>query len=431
MKQPKGSILFLSYYFPPLNAVACLRTWALAKHLSRLGWQMRVVTPRADFWAEQDAEPLQEAGADLLQYLRTGYYWPYLSSDTRASRRSILGKLGRHIGWRLQMRFGWEPMVGWYHAAWKALRRLERGSVDLVLASGWPFSSFSLARLLARRHQCPFVVDYRDLWTASPFAPWYNTARHRSEEARVLTACSAVTTTSVQSAQIMKRRCGPGKVHVVTNGYHADRLSQVVPKVFSDQAIVYAGVLYPPLRTLDPILHAMADILASKETDTLSFRLHYYGPDGKLVVQRANEIGVAAWLVDHGNVSRQESLAAVAGAHMVVVVNSVREAGNEDERGVVPGKVFEALGLGKRILVVAPEGSDVESIVGLNGRCFRGGQTKEIACYLEQSTSSGGTPSAAPSPNYSWERLASNYDAILTEVKASGAPSTSWSRSGQ
>jgi len=56
----KGRVLFLSYYFPPAAAIACVRTWALAKYLSRLGWEITVVTPKEEFWAETHQDPLLE-----------------------------------------------------------------------------------------------------------------------------------------------------------------------------------------------------------------------------------------------------------------------------------------------------------------------------------------------------------------------------------
>lgn len=419
----KGTVLFLSYYFPPLNSVACLRTWAIAKYLASSGWRMKVVTPRAGFWAEIDEEPLLERGAELVGRMGTDYYWPCLSQDTKASRqRTVCTRLWRAVGRRLQMKFGLEPTIGWYYAAKRALSSVEPRSVDLVLASGWPFSSFSLATCLARRLRCGFILDYRDLWTANPFAPFLNTRRNRRMESRVLEQCEAVVTTSAQSAEVMKRMVSPVKVHVVTNGYHPDRLGKIVPKAFGEKAIVYAGMLYPPFRTLDPLLRAMAEIPFSGSPSLLPFRLHYFGPDGRLLLQHASGIGVTPWVVDHGRVSQQEAMEAIAGAHVVVVVNTVGEEADEAERGVVPGKVFEALGLGKRVLVVAPRGSDVETVVGRNGRRFSGTQIREIASYLLEAATLATPPYEPPPTQYSWDRLAQVYDNLVTGVNARRHP---------
>jgi glycosyltransferase involved in cell wall biosynthesis len=421
MNNRKATVLFLAYYFPPLNAVACVRTWALAKYLARCGWLMRVVTPRADFWAHQDPEPLQEPGAGTIDCLRTGYYWPFLSADTKASQQTVWGKLGRHIGWRLYARYGFEPMVGWNIAAHRELRSLKPASVDVVLVSGGPWTSFSLAERVAAQLQCPFVLDYRDLWTSNPFMPHWNTRRKRAKELTLLARCAAITTVSPQWARILRGSCPYDKVHIVSNGYDPQRLSKVVPWAFSQPAIVFTGTLYPPLITLDPVLLAMAQISGTPGGANLPFRLHYFGPNGGLVEERASALGVSRFVVNHDSVSRQTALSAVAGAHLVVAVTSIRDEADDVQRGVVPGKVFEALGLGKRVLAIAPLRSDVESVVGTQGLRCSGSQTKEISQYLLQSTASEAAPKLDPPAQYSWESLASAYDSLLTAVRQRGS----------
>jgi glycosyltransferase involved in cell wall biosynthesis len=379
-----------------------------------------VVTPRADVWADQDPEPLQDIDAERVEFLRTGYRFPFLSSDTKAARETFWGKLGRHVGWRLQVRRGFEPMTGWFLAAGRECRSLSPGDADIVVVSGPPFGSFSLARRLAAQIHCPFVLDYRDLWTVQIFDvgnKTLNAKRNLALEGRFLAESAAVTAVSTQSAAILKRKCDPAKVQVVTNGYDMDRLSRVVPHDFSEKAIVYAGMLYPPLRTLDPILQAMSILT---QNGGLSFRLHYFGPHGRAVETAAGQMRVRAWVVNHGLVSRETALTAVAGAHAVVVVNSIQEKADGAVRGVVPGKVYEALGLGKRILLVAPEGSDVADVVGRNGRRFSGNQVSQIANYLIESTASEQPTALDPPKQCCWENLALTYDELLSEATKKG-----------
>jgi glycosyltransferase involved in cell wall biosynthesis len=416
LKHSKGTLLLVSYYFPPAKAIACSRTWAFAKYLSRLGWRVRVVTPRADVWAEQDPEPFQDADAELVEYVRTGYWFPFLSGDTKASRKTLLGKLGRHLGWRLQVRRGFEVMTGWFRAAGRECRSLKAGDADAVVASGPPFGSFSLARRLAAQIHCPLILDYRDLWTENPFCRALRTERNRAAELRLLAECAAVTTVSDQSAQMLRRMSSATSVHVISNGYDMDRLSRVVPYAFNERAIVYGGMLYPPLRTLDPVLNAMG---ALAERGALPFRLHYFGPDGAAVETAAYQRGLAAWVVNHGSVSPASALAAVAGAHAVVVVNSVQQKADEAERGVIPGKVYEALGLGKRIVLISPEDSDVTGVVGNNGRRFSGNEILHISEYLTQSAASEHPAVNQPPERYSWGRLALAWDQVLAGAVAS------------
>src|SRR5215813_12710469 len=52
MHNPK--LLFLAWNFPPNRAVASVRTWNIAKHLSRLSWNVTVVTPKSAVWRQLD-----------------------------------------------------------------------------------------------------------------------------------------------------------------------------------------------------------------------------------------------------------------------------------------------------------------------------------------------------------------------------------------
>lgn len=412
---PSRRILFLSYWFPPAAAIACVRTLALAKYLSRRGWEITVVTPREEFWRQTDRDPLFADDWSRIRSIRTGCPWAWMVPGARAALHPFFGRVGAHIS-RCLHRFGIEPVRVWMQAARQELRHLKPGAADVVLASGPPFAAFSLAERLSVQLRCPFVMDYRDLWTSNPYDTRLHTRRNRKEEARLLGKCAAAVVVSLRSAEVLRPRACPGTVHVVTNGYDPDRLSGIVPRSFPDRALVYAGSLFPPLRTLEPVLQAMALATPRADTAQVPMRLHFFGDSGSTVVQRACELGLGPRVADHGRVPRQGALEALAGAHLVVVVESVLENADPAIRGVVPGKVFEALGLGKKILVIAPDGADLQEIVGQNGRRYSARQTRDIADYLLESTAAERPCAVAPPARYSWQRLAVAYDAIMRDV---------------
>jgi hypothetical protein len=47
-RRPK--LLFFAWNFSPVQAVASLRTWNIAKYLTRLGWDLTVATPVLEVW---------------------------------------------------------------------------------------------------------------------------------------------------------------------------------------------------------------------------------------------------------------------------------------------------------------------------------------------------------------------------------------------
>src|SRR5262249_28177476 len=115
----------------------------------------------------------------------------------------------------------------------------------------------------------------------------------------------------------------------------------------------------------------------------------------------------------HGGVSRVEALSAVRGATVAVVITSVGEESTLD-KGIVTGKVFEALGLKTPILLIAPPGSDATEIVegtGM-GRRITGTDIEGIArFFLDCAQTRNQAPTCCS--QYSWPMLSSRLDSIL------------------
>jgi hypothetical protein len=71
---------------------------------------------------------------------------------------------------------------------------------------------------------------------------------------------------------------------------------------------------------------------------------------------------------------------------MAVVITTVADQMSQADRGIVPGKLFEILGLGTRILLISPPGSDAEAIALPTGLAYRfqGDDIAGIAAFLRE-----------------------------------------------
>jgi glycosyltransferase involved in cell wall biosynthesis len=180
-------------------------------------------------------------------------------------------------------------------------------------------------------------------------------------------------------------------------------------------AIVYAGMFYPPKRTAGPLMAALQRLeqLDGKET----WKFHYYGYQGEYVLNSAREFNVEHRVVIHGNVPRAEALSAVRGANVAVVISSVYAQGSLQDKGIVTGKVFEAIGLGTPLLAIAPEGSDLEGVLSLTGlgKRFTGEEVEGMAVFLRDAMN-GGTPLDFSSEPFSWATIVDQLDGVLREA---------------
>jgi glycosyltransferase involved in cell wall biosynthesis len=434
----KPRLLFLAYYFPPAREIACARSFEIAKTLARNGWDVTVVTPRADAWRRADGndEIDRTLTREGIHCVRTQHPWRFLTPDYTVSSFEGAGWLVRRVGERLAAwvrRFARGLRVpreiGWVRELERATAHLAPGGVDLVLATGSPFAAFAAARRLAGRLSCPFVLDYRDSWFGNPYVGDRAQPGTVREEQGLLAECAAAIAVSPGLARALQRRgVVESKIHVVSNGYDAEELADVNPQDFGHFAIVYAGLFYPPRSVVSPVMAAIARLATpGNAVSGVDWRFHYYGRHAEHVRDQARRFGVERRVVIHGEVPRRHALSAVKGAGVAVVITSVSREGSAEERAVVTGKVFDAIGLGTPILAIAPPESDLEAVLhtaGL-GRRFSGHEVPEIAAYLAAAMR-GRVPPPRDRDAFEWTRLGSRLDGVLRGARllSSTAPST-------
>ena len=419
MSAHRPRVLMLAYYFPPVSKIGGIRAFNMAKSLSDRGWDVTVVSPAVSMWrsVERADDFAVELDRRAIRCIRTGHDWRNLSPGDLACRDRGLAWVWGGICRRTSRALGIESQVGWYRETAKACAALSPGDADVVVATGPPFVSFRLAAEIATQLGCPYVLDYRDLWTHNPHVKRSTRSSASSAEGRLLDRAMAVTVVSQQLAVSLREEFGVGdRVSVVTNGYDPEDLFRVTPEGFGHFAIVYTGQFYPPKRVIDPLLAALALMKRSTESRR-QWRFHYYGPHGTHVQAAMARYGLKREVVVHGNVARSEALAAVAGAGVCVVITSVSETGSREDLGIVTGKVFEAIGLRRPVVAIAPPGSDLEIVLKTSGlgERFSGTEIEPLARFLGELVN-GRTVSPHAPERYSWPEIGEKVHHVLRDV---------------
>lgn len=414
----RRKLLLIAGYFPPISySTGSVRTWNTAKYMARLGWRVTVVTPDPTLIRPCYVENAAQVAADLqrenIHRITTGIRWRDLSAGLfdypLRGPRWFVGGIFRRLASHLDIDY-WS---GWNSVAEKACSGLTPLDVDVILVSGAPHISFRLAQRLSRRLRRPYVLDYRDLWTRNPHQRPGSAAKIRQER-ELLNGCSAVTVISPSIASVLNDQHGVGpKLHVVTNGYDEDSLRHVMPHDFGHFAIVYAGALPPPNLVITPLMVALKD-LKGHPAAARDWKFHYYGPDGEYVRRDVAQLDLSSNVFVHGKVSHAEALSALRGANIAVVITSVAENASIEQKGIITGKIFEAIGLRIPLLIIAPPGSDVEAIAEVAGlgRCFRASDTEGVIAFLIDALH-GRVPAARRPEQFSWASIGRAMDSVL------------------
>ena len=417
--QVKPKLLFLARPFPPVRAISCVRTWNMAKHLSRLGWEVTVVTLRPELWRYADESEHVETllKAEGIRRILTNHDWRSLDAGAFQQPGALPARIFGSVVRRLAFRLGVDRGAGWISAAEQACRHLTPNDVDVILATGSPFAAFEIAGRLAIKLGRPYVLDYRDPWTVrSRRLP----GRVIRREEKLLQGARAAITVSPTWANTMRDRFNLDKnIHVITNGYDPEEADRVTPHRFDHFAIVYAGTFYPPRRVVTPLMAALSQLKNHKTV----WYFHYYGRHQAHVAEEAAKYGLTDRVVQHGYVPREECLSAVRGASVALVINPANVEPTAHDLGWIPAKLFELLGLDAPLLFIGATEGDAAKIVQQSGNCgvFTAQNVGGIASFLSglmdtQAISTSGRDA------YSWTDLAITLDRVLR--MSAGIPSS-------
>lgn len=420
-RRPK--LLFLAYPFPPAKAPGGVRTWNMATYLTRLGWDVTVVTPDPAILrnVEDDGKVSEELEQEGIRRILTDHRWRCLAPNHLKCWNQNLGRLAGGVCRVVARNLGIDTYVGWRKATERACSDLTADDVDLILATGSPFEAFSLAKRLSERLGRPYVLDYRDPWTGNPHASRLQPRSATRREASLLEGCAAITIVSPSWGLALDQRFGVGsKLHVLTNGYDSDEMAAVRPYDFGHCAFVYTGIFYPPKRTISPFLAALKLLRESPHGSAKEWYFHYYGIDEKYVREQADQFGLTDRIVLHGRVPREQALSAVKAASLAVVITSVVEEETLEDKGIVTGKIFEAVGLATPVLLIAPLGSDASTITASTGmvKSFRGSEIQRMASFLEDLVQ-GQVPQPKNIESCSWTVISGKLDSLLRECMTS------------
>ena len=171
----KKSVLFISYLFPPVGGAGVQRATKFVKYLSEFGWQPTVLTVENPSVPLIDETLVKEIPA-ATEIIKARTYEPgykakqAVSSATVSQSQSF--SIARRIKWLVRKVANSilqpDSQILWFpQARRKANQVIANKKFDAIIATAPPFSSLVLGAYLARKHNIPLALDYRDEWEIS------------------------------------------------------------------------------------------------------------------------------------------------------------------------------------------------------------------------------------------------------------------------
>ena len=243
---------------------------------------------------------------------------------------------------------------------WPAIREarsyLRSNKVDAIFASLEPRTNLLVAARLAREFELPCVMEYRDLWTGSPY---YHLAQptilhrwiHALIEKRALRQATRVTCVSKGLAQYLSRRYGDILKAPVQVNYNFYDLLEYPPPAAAHVApfvVSYTGAMYMS-RGPSVFLRGLKMFLDRFGLRPIDFRFRWLGsvvgvPNLDRMIQASGTADHIDWL---GQVSHSQALKEFQQSDVALILQS------PDDAVHIPGKLFEAMGARVPVLLLS------------------------------------------------------------------------------
>lgn len=385
-----NKILMIVNSFPPSGESGVQRPVKFLKYLAWDGWETFVITPRKPVMLRNRDISLEQEIPSGTHIFKTGSLG--IREDKLTEMRFELeeaGSVWKSIFWRVikllnDIIFPFDKQIGWVpFALIKAVQVIRKHSIRNIYITASPFSAFlcgiALKKLFGSR--IFWVADYRDAWQFAPLLqkfvlPFRYRFICRMDE-KVLRRADHVI---FSSPDVLKRYQEKyfwlqSKSDYITNGYDEDDYTNLLPHKFEKFTFIYMGKLHPVKGNPLPLLKAI------KSTMKIDFQYLHLGIISQKLQKKIEQenLNFFSFL---GYKPHTEALSYSAGADInVLILNN-----DPDSKGVIPGKVFELIRLGKPILAVGPPGSVVREIIQstASGVYVCSEKPEEIAAALEQ-----------------------------------------------
>ncbi|WP_445405583.1 hypothetical protein [Acinetobacter pittii] len=245
--------------------------------------------------------------------------------------------------------------------AYNSIEYIKNSNVkyDVLLTSSLPACVTWLGWYIkCQNKETLWIADFRDLWTLNHLVE-YNFFSKKIDtffEKKFLSKADLITTVSEDLSNQM-RNFHNKDVLLVRNGFVPEEYDNIIKKedLFLDKNkinIVYAGNIYKNRR--DPT--ALFQIIKKHNLED-KIHIHFFGYYLANLKELVDINNANSYCFFHDPLPRNEMFGVLKASDF----NLFLESGESDAKGVIPGKIFELIALGKPIINVGPQ-DDFESV---------------------------------------------------------------------
>lgn len=412
-------VLFIAYLYPPIANSGTQRSVKFANYLNDYGWKPIVLTVENPPGCVLEPALLNEVRPGM-RVERVPFWSRQVAANIASALKCFLPahRVEEGLEWRLRGAFTIpDSYAMWGPAAVKrALKIFNDEGFDCIYATGAPWTSFLVARAIARLTGRPYVLDYRDPWSAWDFG-WDDSSFVKKRISRYLDlqvlngAAAVISVTGTMVKAIGALKSSKASVFCITNGFEPEEFfgAPTVSNKPDRIRIVYTGVWksgYSPILLYDALLLLKRN--HPEAYSSLDVVCAGY-PPGQAEKQQLGDT-----VQELGRIPHSEAIALMKSADVLFLP----VAQGHFAAGMLPGKLFEYLGSERRIIAEVPEVSEVSQVLDSVGGAIRvePGDAEGLAEVLVDIAHAGGPTWSPPYPDRKAHFERRNLTAQLAEI---------------
>jgi len=388
-------VLIVTYYWPPAGGPGVQRWLKFAKYLPEFGFEPIMYTPENPSYPLVD-ETLVKEVPENIKIVKTKIWEPYQIAEkfSKSNKKfkggqfdvgknqSFMSKLSIFIRGNF---FIPDARKFWVKPSIEFLKQyLVENQIDIIVTTGPPHSLHLIG--LGLKKDLPnlkWIADFRDPWTEISYYKHLKLTsssdkKHRQLEKSVFENADLTLATSYTDAENFRKN--GANAFCVTNGFDESTLTTLsVTFEKTKFTLSYVGVL-EQLRNPENLWNALKELCEKHQDFAEDFELKLVGRvDDKILIDIENSV-LKDNIQNLGYLAHDDSVKEMEKSDLLLITNFP----NDNSKGIIPGKLFEYLATGKKIISFGPQSADVETILNKTkaGKHFDYSENIEIQNFI-------------------------------------------------
>ena len=364
-------VLVIAYVFPPIAYAGTHRTLRLCKYLSRLGYELHVLTIKVQKDLHNDFDLYDKIKNDVtIHRTETVDIWRIYKKYKDRFLKTKTGRLiNRILSFLIEVLSQPDHMNLWVPFAVQIGRKIiKRHHIDVIYTTSPPHSQLMTGALLKKMTNLPWVADLRDpiLFNIGS-VNWKSIERavNRSSESLTIKNADAIITNTKAARNELTHKCKHNKVFCIQNSFDEDDFKELDKCKFQKFTISHMGTVYG-FRNSEALFESLATLHRLGHINSDDFEIRFYGINDNILTETIEKFKMWELVKIESPVTHRQALEIMKRSQMLLLLKGFNDSG----LGQIPGKLFEYVGVGNPILYIGPERCQAADIIHETGNSY-------------------------------------------------------------